>query len=756
MSDETNNPVNEAISAVRAGLENEHVYFEIDGVPQKVVRMTGREKVSELYGFDLECESKSADQKPFDMLGDRCEMWLHDGFGVRRSIQGIISEAHRTVHDDGTAKLHVHMVPNVFPLTLSRDSRVFIDKTVPQIVELVLQKMPDMTRIPFRWELTRDYRERVYTAQYREADWTFISRLLEEEGIYYWFDHEPDESVIVFSDDSIHAPKIMGEAPIEFALETGMLGKRELIHEFAQEAHATATKFTVGSFDPWNPAVKVMATYGDGIHEMYDAPGGGPEESSVCEHIARNRHECAMSHRRSSSGNSSSVRLVPGRIVDMFGHPLHDGSYLVTEVVYDVRQRRRFEAIEGGFECHFEAIDAGVVFRPPEDTPVSKQAGIQSGRVVGPPGEEIHTDDRGRVRVQLHWDREGGWDDKAGKWMRVAQRGVGMSMLYPRIGWNVMTFMEEGNVDAPTVLSRVHDAEHPPTYPLPENKTKTVYRTLTSPGGGPANEIRYEDLAGLQEMFINAARNMNYVSKKDFLQQVGRNHEKKVGGDQKVDIKTFLTKDVKNDQKTKVGGTEELEVTSDYIKDVGGNETRTVETDRKLEIGSNHKHNVQKDRTLTAKSDAREEAREGLIKVSSATAKVTIKVNAKHTVTGIYQEQVTKSSQKTVKANYYETCKERYTVEVNGEFIEKLGANLKMSTEQYFMDASDDTNKWTVQDYIRATTKQLHVEAKKRILVKCGSSTIEITPEDIIIRSPNYDLSQSRSTVANTKQIKHN
>lgn len=759
MSDETiGSEVGQAANAaLEAALDDEHVTFEIEGETYDVVAMKGSEKVSELFRFDLTLEGDAIDATPFELLGQSCVMTIHDGFGTRVTLQGLIAEAERTVRDNGKTEVLVTMRPNQFPLSLSRDSRVFIDKTVPEIVDRVLEKMK--TKSPYRWELTRSYRQRVYTAQYREADWLFVSRLLEEEGIYYWFDHEADDTVLVFSDDSVHAPKLTGNAPLEFLPDTGMSGERELIHELAAEAHATATKFTVGSFDPWNPSLKVMATEGDGVHEMYDAPGGGPEDPAVCAHIAKNRLECALSHRATVSGNSTSVRIDPGRIMEVFNHPIHDGQYFVTEVVYDVTQRRRFmPGAENTYSCHFEAVYADRAFRPPEDTPVSKQAGFQSGRVVGPPGEEIHTDERGRVRVQLHWDREGGWDDRAGKWMRVSQRGVSMSMMYPRTGWNVMTFMEEGNVNAPMVLNRVHDAEHPPTYSLPDNKTKTVWRTMTSPADGTANELRFEDLFGLQEMFINATGVMNYSVNKDMGQNVGRNHEKKVGGNQILKVGQMMQADVQHDQKAKVGGDEELEITDDREKGVGGNEKEEITGNREIEVGSNLNHTVDKKRALKVTGAVTEEAKKGLIKVSAGGAtKVKIDGSVKQTVDGVVEEILTGKVDMKVTSNVTETCKESYGVTVDHDILEHIGGNLMMEAGEHFMDGATNTGQWSVGSYIRATTsKDMYVQAQTRIVLRCGQSSVEITPKNITIRAASYDLSNSETTVAVTKQIKHN
>ena len=744
-------------SLVSQGLANEEpVLFTIEGKPYEVRTMKGRERVSTLFQFELVCQDEALNLRPFDLLGKSFEMVLYDGYSVRRSLQGIIAEAERSVYDTDMAQLKLTLRPNVYPLSLSRDSRVFNDMTVPQIVDKVLKKHP----VPNRWSLSRSYRERVYVAQYREQDWAFVSRLLEEEGIHYWFDHEGSDTVLVFSDDSPNAQKLITAAPVEFVVETGMLADMECIYELGAEAHASATKFTVGSFSPWNPSLKVSATEGDGVHEMYDAPGGGPEDPAVCAHIAKNRYESAQSHRYTISGTSTSVRIEPGRLMTVVGHPICDGEYFITETLYKVGQRRAFDAGEKAqrYECHFEAVLAHKPYRHPEETVIAKQAGFQSGRVVGPPGEEIHTDDRGRVRVQLHWDREGNWDDRAGKWMRAAQRGVSMSMLYPRMGWNVMTFMAEGNVNAPSVLSRVHDAEHPPTYPLPANMTRTVIRTLTTPGGGTANEFRFEDLADAQEMFINASDKMNYDVNNDMGYNVGHNNEQQVDGTHDLEIKSVLQLDVKNDQSVDVGGDENLDVASDRDKTVSGNETEEITGDRKVKVGSNLSFTVDKDRELKVDGDVVEEATEGLIKTSAKTATVEVGGAVKHTIEGVHQEQVTKDAIKKVATDKTETCKEDHTVEINGTYTETIGGNLMMKSGTHFMDGSDETTTWEITGAVTGATKKVMlVQAKESIVLNVGGSVILITPKYVTFMSTAFGLSNCDVLDAQAgSQIKQN
>ena len=314
----------------------------------------------------------------------------------------------------------------------------------------------------------------------------------------------------MLADTSAAAPDLSGGARVAFAYETGLAGRSEAIEEMGGVVAVAPTKFSVRSFDPARPKLEVGASVGSGAFEVYEAPGGGPESPAHCALRARLMAEAAGASKAGIAGVSTSVRLAPGRVVAIDGHPIArlSGRYLVTGVTYEVQQRGAStkEDDERAYTCRFTAIEQAVPFRPEAVTPLAQQAGLQSGVVIGAAGAEVFPDPAGRVRVQLHWDREGTRDDVSGKWMRVAQRGTADSMLLPRIGWNVLMFNDEGTVDAPNVLSRIHDAEHPPAYPLPANKTRVVFKTATTPGGGSFNELYFEDRKGQEEMFVNASR----------------------------------------------------------------------------------------------------------------------------------------------------------------------------------------------------------------------------------------------------------
>src|SRR5262245_38971970 len=248
----------------------ERASFHIDGTPWEVLELDGSEAVSSLFTFTLVCRTDGPAPQPRSLIGGAAVITLRDGFGNERRIHGLVAEAETRADDRGQVELVAVVRPRVYPLTLGRDCRDFRDATVVDIVEAVLAS----ANVPHRWELGSIHEPHIYCAQYREDDWTFIARLLEEEGIYTWFDHDAEETTLVFGDNSPSAPDLTGGAEIPFVYESGMLHDRERIEELGEVVQAMPSRFSVGSFDHEHPLFKLGASTGEGPLEVYDAPGG--------------------------------------------------------------------------------------------------------------------------------------------------------------------------------------------------------------------------------------------------------------------------------------------------------------------------------------------------------------------------------------------------------------------------------------------------------------------------------------------------
>jgi len=735
-------------------MAEEHALITVAGQPLEIVSLDATEHVSELFRLELVCRGPAEPPSPRSLIAAEAALTLRDSFGVTRDIKGLIAEVSSRHHDDGSSIFRLVMVPVAYMLSLGSSCRAFLDKTVVDIVTEVL----GAGGIAHRWELGSSYAMRVYCVQYREDDWTFINRLLEQEGIYYWFDHSAG-SVMVLSDDSTSAPDLDGGALIPFHYEAGLTAASEMIEQLGATAAVVPNKFSIKSFSPDNPALDVSGTTGDGALEYYDAPGGGPDSPGECARQARLLREGAAAEAAGVSGQGTSVRLIPGRVFEVENHPVApmDRRYFCTGIRYRVRQRRRGAAgsDERAFVMWFTGIDATVPYRPPRDTTPAQQAGLQSGMVIGPGGAEIYPNAKGEVRIQQHWDREGARDDRSGKWMRVAQRGTHDSLLLPRIGWNVLTFNDEGAIDTPSVLSRIHDAEHPPAYPLPANKTRVVFKTATSPADGTSNEIYFEDKKGAEEVFINASKDWTLLTQNASEDTVEHDSLRTVGNNHTLTVETDLTEVVKNDQTTTIGGNLTQIIGGSYQRTVLGNETISVGGNRVLTTAANHSITAESTRSVSVGS-AIIDTSLGTIAADSDKLSITVGgAHVKASTKGITEDAGWVSIQ-TVGGAKLELCKANRALDVKKHYLETVGGLILSKTDTKYTDGATNNATWTVGALMKGKAPEIMLEAVDKITLKCGGSKLTLTPDSIEFVADSFDLTKASHIESITKKIEHN
>ena len=733
----------------------EHATFEVGGHEIEVVAVEGVEAVGKMFRFEVTCLAEVAGHgaRPASAhIGGAATLLLRDGFGAERAIHGVVAEATRRAADAGVAELRFVLRPAEFALTLGRDCRVFQDLDVVGIGRKVLPTA--------RFDVLGSYAKRVYTAQYREDDWTFISRLFEEEGLFVWFDHHGGGTTMVVGDESTSAPDLHGGALVPFAYGTGASEPRELVQELATEAALAPSKFTVKSFDPARVDTPVGGAHGAGAMEIYMARGGGSESPDVCSARARVVGQAAAAAAATVAGRTSSIRVAPGMHLVVDDHPRArlNGRYFVTEVTYAITQRRRFGGGDAPstYTCRFRAGAASTPFRLAATTPPAKQAGLQTGFVVGPAGSEIHPDATGRVRVQLAWDREGQRDENAGKFMRIAQRGASESMLLPRVGWTVLTSNQEGSVDAPTIICRIHDGDHLPSYPLPEHKTRLVFKTATSPGGGSFNEIRFEDKDGGEQMFINASRDMNVFVLNKKTEIVENDNTRTIGNDHVLNVRDDYTEDVAGDKTLAIGADETITAKASTTTQVRQDEDLVVGGSRHLTTGDAHTTTVRGTRTLAVGA--------AMIELSlgdiSTTAQTSNNLLVGGAVVRVTEKSISESSNiasvQTIGGLKLETCSKNRVIGVGKKLFETVGGAIVMSADKKYMDAADKTMSWKVGVKLAAKAPDVTIEAKEKITLSCGSSSITIDATSVTIAADAFDLSEASDLVAQTALIDHN
>lgn len=508
--------------------------------------------------------------EPDDLLGQTA----HIAFGrgePEHVFDGIIMSVETAATaDDNDDRGYVHRIHVTSLMALLEhqvDCRIFQDKDVQEIVTQVLTELGIDANHQL-WHTVGSYPKREYCVQYNESALDFVSRLLEEEGIYYWSDKGDGGDVIVFDDDSEHSDPIDGESAIVFRHGGGLNRAEDAIAVIRQRHKKRVGKVVYRDYDFKKPNFDMTveaAGKDDKDLELYDYPGlyDDPAEGK---RLARMRLEAFTAERATFEILAGCPRIVAGKSLEIYDAPNGlDGEYFITNAIHEFDR--------AVYKVAATLIPKKVKYRSPRRTPVPIIDGPQTAVIVAPPGspaEEIHTDEHGRCKVKFHWDRYGKRDDSATFWMRVAQPQTSGSMILPRIGWEVIIEFLEGNPDRPIITGRVYNGKNMPPYALPEGKSRTSLQTNVSPGGGGTNEIRFEDKAGSEEIMMNAH--------KDTTLNTANNKKKSVGVNE--------SRSVAVDSSLTVGGNQDVKITNGYLNTVGGSQSVSVGGNRAVEINA--------------------------------------------------------------------------------------------------------------------------------------------------------------------------
>jgi type VI secretion system secreted protein VgrG len=539
--------------------------------------------------FVLDLQLASEEELDFDDLVGSEGTFSISGEGGDRYLHGIIAEFTRD-DDIGDHILYsARVVPSVWLLSNERDCRIFQEKSVKDIVS---QLMTDagITADRYEFRLTAAPAPRTYCVQYRETDFNFLSRLMEEEGIFYFFEHDKDATKLVFADGAVAYKPIGGTAEIPWSRVAGGVGE-ESIHAFTSRRRILSGAAALRDFNFEKPKVRLESRQAGpsfGSLEQYDYPGNFVEQGRG-DSLAKVRLEEAGAFRDTSEGKGSCPRFIPGFTFKLSGHDREacNRDWLLVATTTRGSQPQVLQERAAGdkgteFEVAFSCIPSDVVFRPARTAVRGRVEGPQTATVVGPKGQEIYTDKYGRVKVWFHWDRTGVGDEKSSCWLRVAQPWAGKgwgTVFIPRVGDEVIVDFLEGDPDRPIVTGSVYNQECMPSYELPGNMTKTVMRSRSTPDDAGYNEVRIEDEKGNEQIFVHAQKNVDLRVENDAFAFVGRDRSEIVKNDELLKVEhdrhTRVMHDdftiVANDRHTQVLGMEIVEVTKDYSFTVSGN-----------------------------------------------------------------------------------------------------------------------------------------------------------------------------------------
>jgi type VI secretion system secreted protein VgrG len=684
----------------------------------RVTRVRGREALSEPFLFEVDFEPVSGDPLELaDLVGAEAQLVLRSD-ASERFVCGLAEAVTLTSVRKKRARYRLRLVPRLALLGHAADSRIFQSQSVNEIAKAVL----DEWGVKHAWDLSASYPKRGYCTQYRETDLAFVSRLLEEEGIGYRFDCAEGEHTMALFDDPGAFPAIPGEAALPFrdpdrADATG----EEHVHATVRSGSLRTGKATLRDFDFVRPGLAILESAkapkdadleAYGYHLAYADPG-------PLKRLAKVRLEEARVAADGTEGRSSSFRLAPGRTFEIEDAPADalGGKLQLLWVVHDASWAEGSDSAE--YACLFGAQVAGTPWRPPRRTPRSAIPGAQTATVVGPQGEEIHTDRHGRIKVQFHWDRQGKKDEKASCFVRVAQpwagAGWGASRL-PRIGQEVLVRFLEGDPDQPLVAGAVYNGALPPPIALPGDKTQSTLRSDSSPGGGGFNELRFEDAQGSEQVFWHAQHDETIVVENDKRQEVHANEALEVDGD----------------RKRTVGQNQRLSVGADDDTAVSGDQKLAVAAVRKTQTGMSHSEKVSGSQSVTV-------GRKASVEVGQASA-VTVGAAAALTVGGAYLvnvggvlnigvggarlEQVGGARLAAVGAEVDVQVKKKAEAKIGGEDSAAVAGKVEQVTDKDVEEKIDGKGSLGVVEPAALLAKSFQLEAQKKLTIAVGGKVL--------------------------------
>jgi type VI secretion system secreted protein VgrG len=640
---------------------------------------SGSESISQLYHFDLDLLSEKDSIKFQDVVGKSVTVHVNTADGSKRHFNGFLSGFSQGPQEHRLTAYHAQMVPWLWFLTRTADCRIFQNQKVPDIIQKIFT---DLKFHDFELRLYGTYTPRDYCVQYRETDFNFVSRLMEEEGISYFFDHQDGKHILVLADDPSANKPCPGQATARYNYYgPGATYQEDLVTEWHYHEEFRPGAWAQTDYNFETPSTSLAVTVnGKNPYEIYEYPGEH-NVRGLGDRLAKIRLQeqtvpCVVSRGASMCRNFRS-----GFQFTLQEHYRSDlnQKYLITGLRHTANSGGNYEVGAAGgddltYRNSFECIPASTTFRPPRVTPTPFVQGCQTAVVVGPGGEEIYTDKYGRVKVQFHWDREGKKNENSSCWIRVSHPWAGQgwgAISIPRIGQEVIVDFLEGDPDQPIIVGRVYNAEQMPPFGMPGGAVVSGVKSNSTKGGGGFNEISLNDTKGTELINIHAQFDQQKKVEHDERVNVGHDRTEQVGNNETITIV--------NNRTEKVGVNETITIGSNRSEKVGANETISIGSNRTETVGANETIHVVSSRTETVGSS--ETVTISLTRTHSIGVNDMLNVGAAQEVTigGLQALTVGALRNKTVGASETATIAADQTTSIGANQTTSIGSNQTIS-----------------------------------------------------------------------------
>ncbi|MFY1829221.1 type VI secretion system Vgr family protein [Myxococcus fulvus] len=657
-----------------------------------------------------------------------------------RCFHGLVYGASLEAFQPEHFRLRLEVGSRLHLLELGQEVRLYQQKSVPDVVKAVLEEA-GISEDSQSWTLAESPPARPAVTQYNECDHAFLRRLLAEEGIVFAVRNDEDKETLAFFDGPDGLTPLAGEGVLLVRTQTRT--DEDTVLSLCERHAAGPDAVMVRDHDPKQPSVDLShreeAPEARG-REVYLHPGG----FDAMGHAKRRAKRILERHQSRGvvrEGTSDCPQLEPGRTFEMDGHSRVElnGSQVVLAVIHRGGLAARESGVpEETYENSFRATPQQRPFFRPEAPPERSAPGVEVAFVTGASGQELHGSERGEVRVRFPWDRSGLTDDRSSPWLRVGQLALGGSMIIPRVGFEVMVDHELGDRDRPLVVGHLYNGEAPPPYALPDHATLSSIQTATTGGGPGANELRFEDAAGSEEIFFNASHDLTVSVEHDANLKVLVDEDTEVGANRTFSVGANHTLQVTRHRSLKVGANQRVNVEADLSDAVGGASAVRVGATRKLTVGGDLTENTQ---------GALERTVGGLQAVTGLAGYERKVVGASKTKVGAAWLEATADSRmstcgtarvetvgalKMVKARTVAvSCGAAYSLSAASEKV-KVGGNR--------VDKAEIALAITAGGGLSVQAENINITGESKVVLKVGGSTVEVTPSGVKIKSSKIQL----------------
>ncbi|MBW5804061.1 type VI secretion system tip protein VgrG [Burkholderia sp. COPS] len=655
--------------------------------------LDGSDELGRLFEFRIEALADSHSLSLKDMLGKPVTVRIEQQDLSTRYLNGIVARASlagRRAERYYGYELIVR--PWLWLATRRSDCRIFQNKTVPEIVQEVLSTYG----FPIENHLAETYVPREYCVQYNETDAAFVSRLMEFEGIYFWFRHAEDTHTLMLGDAMSSHTGLPGYETIPYiARDRTAIADEEHIDGWLPAQEVSVGRHQTTDYDYTKPRADLSSQKVDPRGHDHDSfasfewPGGYRDDAPGA-HYSRVRLEEQQAEHERASADTDVRGAAPGYLFTLAHCPRADQNreYLIVRCQYRF-QENAYASDQGAEAVVHQTMmlvqPSSLPYRSPRDTPRPRTNGPQTATVVGPPGEEIWTDQYGRVKLQFRWDRYGQSNQDSSCWVRVSSPWAGGGfggVQIPRVGDEVVVDFLNGDPDEPIVTGRVYNGEKMPPWGLPGSATQSGLLSRSSPGGTTehANAFRFEDKKGAEQLWMHAERNFDAETELDHSLSVGNNHTHTVGNDE--------TMQVKNNRQRSVGQNETVNIGQNRVAQIGANETHGVVGNRTRTVGQNETVTIAANRDATIGGVHTETVAKG--KTETIGEAKTLNVGQMYQTTSQDMKTLVASAHTEEIGTRTSTIAKAHTHTVGGEHTVNVGANHTTNVQhQVLVNAGD-------------------------------------------------------------------